>query len=63
MEREDIIGYLDNSGCQTAAHLHVARKSPNGVPVNFTIPCVNPVPWDRYYDDDGIIDDDVPDDI
>ncbi len=64
VSRGDIIGHLDNSGCQTAAHVHVARKDTSGNPVNFTIPCVNPVPWDRYFDNYGtIVDDWVPDDI
>lgn len=55
------IGNLDPSGCQTAAHLHVARKDPNNTPVNFKIPCVNPLPTSSY--DDGTVEDDVPDDI
>ena len=56
MNAGDTIGVLDNSGCQSHAHLHVGRKDPNGNLVNFTIPCVNPTPvsdfggdedWDR----------------
>jgi murein DD-endopeptidase MepM/ murein hydrolase activator NlpD len=40
----DQIGTLDSSGCQSGPHLHVGRKDPNGASVNFTIPCVNPLP-------------------
>jgi len=55
------IGVLDNSGCQTKPHLHIARKDPSGNPVNFTIPCVNPTPT-RYFDD-GLVGCDVPNNI
>ena len=58
-----VIGNLDNSGCQTAAHLHVGRKDASGVPVNFTIPCVNPTPTSQFDDGDGIVEDGVPDDL
>lgn len=54
-----VIGHLDNSGCQSGAHLHVGRKNPSGNPVNFTIPCVNQTP--TTYFDDGSVGDDVPD--
>ncbi|MDQ2839528.1 MAG: M23 family metallopeptidase, partial [Acidobacteriota bacterium] len=57
----DVIGHLDNSGCQSGAHLHVGRKDPSGNPVNFTIPCVNQVPTTKY--DDGTVGDDVPDNL
>ena len=56
-----IIGYLDNSGCQSAAHLHVGRKDSNGHAVNFTIPCTNQLPTKQYYD--GLVDDAVPDNL
>jgi murein DD-endopeptidase MepM/ murein hydrolase activator NlpD len=55
------IGTIDNSGCQSGPHLHVARKDPNGNPVNFTLPCVNPTPTNNFWD--GLVDDDVPDTI
>jgi murein DD-endopeptidase MepM/ murein hydrolase activator NlpD len=55
------IGVLDTSGCQSHAHLHVGRKDPSNVPVNFKLPCVNPTP--NSYVDDGTIGDDVPDNI
>ena len=55
-----VIGHLDNSGCQSAAHLHVGRKDPSGKSVNFTIPCVNPTPANKF--DDGTVGDDVPED-
>ena len=58
-----VIGVLDNSGCQTAAHLHVARKDGSGVAVNFTLPCVNPTPTTRFDDADGLVGDGVPDDL
>jgi hypothetical protein len=54
----DQIGTLDSSGCQSGPHLHVGRKDPNGASVNFTIPCVNPLPTTKF--DDGTIDDNVP---
>lgn len=51
-----LIGTLDNSGCQKGAHLHVGRYPPSGPAVNFTIPCVNQTPvtqlWDGSVDDD-----------
>jgi hypothetical protein len=52
------ISTLDNSGCQSGAHVHVARKNPSGVPVNFTLPCTNPVPTSNYFD--GLVNDSVP---
>ncbi|HEV2245645.1 MAG TPA: M23 family metallopeptidase [Terriglobia bacterium] len=55
------IGTLDNSGCQSHAHLHVARKNPSNVPVNFTLPCANQTPVGSFYD--GLVDDWVPDDL
>jgi murein DD-endopeptidase MepM/ murein hydrolase activator NlpD len=55
----DLLGNLDNSGCQSGAHLHVGRKDRNRNPVNFTILCVNSIPTSRY--DDGAVGDDVPD--
>jgi|GEM_PF-6261307 len=55
----DVIGTLDSSGCQSNPHLHVGRKDPNGVSVNFTIPCVNPLPTGNKFDD-GTIDDNDP---
>jgi len=58
VSRGQIIGHLDNSGCQSHAHLHVARKNTSGNPVNFTIPCVNQLPTTKY--DDGTVGDDVP---
>lgn len=57
-----VIGTLDNSGCQSAPHLHVDRMGPtNGGPVNITIPCVNPTPTTQF--EDGLVDDAVPDDL
>ena len=55
----DGIGVLDNSGCQSGAHLHVARHDGNNNPINFTIPCTNPLPTTRF--DDGLVFDDDPD--
>ncbi|MGI9101847.1 MAG: M23 family metallopeptidase [Terriglobales bacterium] len=55
----DSIGTLDNSGCQSAAHLHVRRKDPSGNPVNFTVPCTNPIPTSKFSDD--LVADDDPD--
>lgn len=55
------IGTLDNSGCQSGPHLHVARKNSSGNPVNFTIPCVNPTPSTSF--DDGDVLDDIPDNL
>ena len=52
------IGVTDNSGCQSAGHIHVARKDPNNNPVNFTIPCTNPLPTSKFAD--GVVNDDVP---
>ncbi len=57
----DPIGTLDNSGCQSGAHLHVQRKNTSGVPVNFTIPCTNPTPKSNFYD--GLVDDYVDDNL
>ncbi len=57
----DPIGTLDNSGCQSGAHLHVQRKNTSGVPVNFTIPCTNPTPKRNFYD--GLVDDYVDDNL
>ncbi|HWZ53064.1 MAG TPA: M23 family metallopeptidase [Granulicella sp.] len=50
-----IIGTLDNSGCQSGAHLHVGRYPENGPAVNFSIPCVN-APTNQLWD--GTVDDD-----
>ena len=47
------IGVLDNSGCQTGAHTHIARKDPNGNPVNFQLPCANSTPVAGF--SDGVI--------
>jgi Peptidase family M23 len=55
------IGTLDNSGCQSGAHVHVARKNSSGVPVNFTLPCTNPTPANKFFD--GLVDDSVPDNL
>lgn len=55
------IGVTDNSGCQSGGHIHMARKDPNNNPVNYTIPCVNPQPKNSLYD--GLVNDDVPDNI
>lgn len=54
-----LIGYLDNSGCQSGAHTHIAREDVNRHHVNFTIPCANPTPTNKFWD--GLVDDDVPD--
>jgi len=53
------IGVTDNSGCQSGGHIHMRRTDPSGTPVNFTIPCVNPVPKNNFYD--GLVNDDDPD--
>jgi murein DD-endopeptidase MepM/ murein hydrolase activator NlpD len=56
-----VIGHLDNSGCQTRPHLHVRRRAPNnGPPVNFRIPCVNADDHFNYVD--GNVEDISPDD-
>jgi murein DD-endopeptidase MepM/ murein hydrolase activator NlpD len=54
---EQQIGTLDASGCQSHAHLHVARRDPNGNAVNFTIPCTNPIPT-KFLDDGTTLDND-----
>jgi hypothetical protein len=55
------IGYMDTSGCQNAAHVHVGRFGPDGLPVNFTIPCTNgSVPTTKVWED-TFVDDDDPD--
>ena len=58
----DLIGTMDTSGCQNAAHVHVGRLAANGSgPVNFTIPCTNgPVPTTKLWED-TFVDDDDPD--
>jgi hypothetical protein len=53
------IGITDNSGCQSGGHVHMARKDPNNIPVNFTIPCQNKLPTNSFAD--GLVNDDVPD--
>lgn len=53
------LGTLDNSGCQSGPHLHVGRLDPNAHPVNFTIPCTNPLPKTAF--GDGLVDDDDTD--
>jgi murein DD-endopeptidase MepM/ murein hydrolase activator NlpD len=56
-----LIGYMDTSGCQNAAHVHVGRFGPDGLPVNFTIPCTNgSVPTTKLWED-TFVDDDDPD--
>jgi murein DD-endopeptidase MepM/ murein hydrolase activator NlpD len=55
------IGTLDNSGCQSGAHTHIARKNSSGIPVNFTLPCTNPIPKTNFFD--GLVDDSVPDNL
>ncbi|WP_353073137.1 M23 family metallopeptidase [Tunturiibacter gelidoferens] len=50
-----VIGTLDNSGCQQGAHLHLGRYPVNGPAVNFSIPCVN-APTNQLWD--GTVDDD-----
>ena len=55
------IGVTDNSGCQSGSHIHMARKDPSNNPVNFTIPCVNPLPKNSFAD--GLVNDDVPDNL
>jgi hypothetical protein len=55
------IGVTDNSGCQSGSHIHMARKDPNNNPVNFTIPCVNKLPTNSLWD--GLVNDDVPDNL
>jgi hypothetical protein len=52
------IGTLDNSGCQSAAHTHIARKDPKGNPVNFHTVCTNDPPTKTFFD--GLVDDWVP---
>ena len=53
------IGVTDNSGCQSTGHIHMARKDPNNNPVNFSIPCVNPTPTTKFWDNEA--DDNDPD--
>jgi murein DD-endopeptidase MepM/ murein hydrolase activator NlpD len=53
------IGVTDNSGCQSGGHIHMRRTDPNGTPVNFTVPCVNPLPTTNF--SDGVVNDDDPD--
>lgn len=53
------IGVTDKSGCQSAGHVHMSRKDPSGNPVNFTIPCVNPIPTTSF-SDGVIVDNDEP---
>lgn len=55
------IGVTDNSGCQSGGHIHMVRRDPNGIPVNFTIPCVRKLPKNSFAD--GVVDDDVPDNL
>src|SRR2546429_6410279 len=55
------IGVTDNSGCQLGGHIHMRRTDPSGTPVNFKLPCVNPLPTNNFAD--GVVDDDVPDNI
>lgn len=50
------IGTLDNSGCQSGAHLHMGRKDTTNAPVPFTIPCTNPLPTTKF--EDGLVSDD-----
>jgi len=52
------IGVTDNSGCQSGGHIHMVRRDPNKNPVNFTIPCVNPLPTNNFAD--GLVNDDDP---
>lgn len=52
------IGVTDNSGCQSGGHIHMSRKDPNNNPVNFEIPCTNPLPTTNFAD--GLVNDDVP---
>jgi murein DD-endopeptidase MepM/ murein hydrolase activator NlpD len=59
ISQDQQIGTLDNSGCQSAPHLHVGRLDATNLPVNFTIPCVNPTPFTSF--GDGTIDDDDTD--
>lgn len=51
-------GITDQSGCQSGGHIHMARKTPNGTPVNFRIPCVNSGPTTNFWD--GMVDDSIP---
>ncbi len=56
-----VIGTIDNSGCESATHLHVQRQpalTAAGL-VNFTIPCANPTPVNQYDDGSGVLDDDA----
>lgn len=49
------MGFAFDILLETGGTQQVGNKKPEyESPVNFTIPCVNPVPWDRYYDDGGI---------
>jgi hypothetical protein len=49
----------DHSGSQQVEHVHMARKDPNNNPVNFTVPCVNPTPTTKFWDNE--VDDNDPD--
>lgn len=55
----DQIGTVDDSGCETGAHVHIQREDANNVKVNFTLPCVNPTPTQNL--SDGLVDDDDAD--
>jgi hypothetical protein len=61
VKQGDQIGVTDTSGCQQGGHVHMTRKDPNGNPVNFTVPCVNPLPTKNF--SDGLVDDVVPDNL
>ncbi len=48
------IGVTDNSGCQSAGHVHIQRDDPNGKPVNFDITqCIDDQPISGF--SDGVI--------
>lgn len=54
-------GTIDDSGCQDERHVHVARKGPDGISVNLSIPCVNGrYPTQKLWED-TTVDDDVDD--
>jgi murein DD-endopeptidase MepM/ murein hydrolase activator NlpD len=47
------IGTIDASGCQSGRHTHIGRYDPNGVAVNFTVPCSYPTQFSNDDLDDG----------
>ncbi|MGH9345032.1 MAG: peptidoglycan DD-metalloendopeptidase family protein, partial [Terriglobia bacterium] len=49
------IGTVDNSGCESAPHVHVQREDASLTHYNFALPCVNSTPTKNLWD--GLVDD------